>query len=1161
MLSKRLSITCLLLVCGAAGGVAAAADARTRPNIIVILADDMGFSDLGCYGGEIETPHLDRLARGGLRFTQFYNCGRCCPTRASLLTGLYPHQAGIGHMTDDRGQDGYRGDLNPQCVTLAEVLRPAGYSTSMVGKWHVTKFTGPQAPARERRNWPLQRGFDRFCGFLAGTSDYFAPKNLFFDNTHRQTVDQGFYTTDAFVDEAIEFLAERPKDKPFFLYTAFNAPHFPVQAPREDIERYRGRYKAGWDALREQRHARQIAMGIVEGKWPLSPRPKKVRAWNDLAPEQQDRFDEMMAVYAACVARMDRAVGRLVDALEQDGCLDDTLILFLSDNGGNAETGPDGQLRGDPSAAGTKSHCGESWANLQNTPFREFKHFNHEGGIATPLIAHWPAGIAARGELRTQPGHLIDIMPTCVAVAGATYPAKRDGEAVLPMEGVNLLPAFAGQSLGRDALFWEHEGNAAVRVGDWKLVRAGKKQPWELYNLREDRTELANLAAKEPARAKELQDRWESWAERTLVTPYPQQGRRADDEPRASARRPNVVYMLADDLGWGDIGRHGGPTPTPAIDRLFASGVELTQCMGWCVCSPTRAMLLTGRHPFRVGTGPEVGGELEAEETTIAEVFQAAGYRTGAFGKWHNGEDPDTPEYRAAFAEAWKALPNKKPVFGLGANAHGFDEAWVYYGGGADFFTRRTVGNRGPVSWWHNRAYRPDDEGYTEDLITARACEFIRESAGRPFFCYVPFHLVHAPMQAKPEDLAAVDAAETDPDRRVYAAMVRALDGNVAKILSTLDELGLRDDTIVVFTSDNGATLGGRNLPLRGTKHTLYEGGVRLPTVIHWPRGGLAGRSWDGLCSSMDMLPTLASLAGVPLLATRPLDGRDVSAALRAGEPSPVESVYWAWHGVDAIRTQQWKLHRFFDRAELYDLRDDPGEARNLAAERPEVVADLTPKLDAWAAGLSAALSHQPPRSDAAAAPAGDGLEISVTVTDKARPADQVLVHFATLEHPVQASDHVEFDLAVMPDSLPDRFFYTPFKRGPQDNAVRYFKRGDGVDQFGREQVLGPAPRGASGRWERRVVGLCSYAPGAVPLHGMVFTGGRPGRYTIRLDNLQIRHADGSTTPIWTEKKHTRFRKQPDTEAFTGVSVEVVPVGDTPPTAPESTAGGDGSRP
>lgn len=606
--------------------------------------------------------------------------------------------------------------------------------------------------------------------------------------------------------------------------------------------------------------------------------------------------------------------------------------------------------------------------------------------------------------------------------------------------------------------------------------------------------------------------------------------------------RPNVVYMLADDLGWGDISRHAGATPTPNIDRLFAAGVELEHCMGWCVCSPTRAMLLTGRHPFRVGTGPEVGGELAADETTIAEVFRAAGYRTGVFGKWHNGEDPDTPEFRAAYAEAWKDKPQKSFSGGLGANAHGFDEAWVYYGGGADHFTRRTVQGRGPVSWWHNREFRGADAGYTDDLVTDRACEFIAASAGKPFFCYVPFHIVHAPMQAKEADLAAVDATITDPDARTYAAMLRSLDANVGRILAALADHGLRDDTIVVFTSDNGATLTGNNRPLRGTKHTIYEGGVRMPSAIHWPRGGLQGRPWKGLMSGLDMLPTLAALAGVPLPEGRPLDGRDVSAALRSDGPSPVDSVYWTWHGQDAIRTDRWKLHRFFNRVELYDIQADPGETTDVAAAQLDVVTKLRARMDEWAGSLSAALSHLPPAFDPPPAPAGDVLEISVNVTKNARPKDALIVQFATHGVSLQATDHVEYDVAVMSGSLTTGFYYSPGIGGDHPRVV--FKRGDGIDQFGREQAAGPAPRGGEGVWEHRVIGLCSYAPGGKNIQNVVFTGGRAGTYTIRLDNLRIRHANGGTTPIWTERAHTRFRAVADGPSFTDVRVRAVAADD-----------------
>ena len=406
---------------------------------------------------------------------------------------------------------------------------------------------------------------------------------------------------------------------------------------------------------------------------------------------------------------------------------------------------------------------------------------------------------------------------------------------------------------------------------------------------------------------------------------------------RAANPKPNVVYLLADDLGWSDISAHpGGTIPTPNIDRLFKQGAELRNFMGWCVCSPTRAMLLTGRHPFRVGTGPETGGELEKAETTIAEGFKAYSYRTGVFGKWHNGEDPDTLEYRAAFAEAFKAMPNRKVKGGLGANEHGFDEAWVYYGGGADYFTRRNSGGRGPVSWWHNREYRQFDKGYTEDFITQHAVEFIRDNKSRPFFCYVPFHIVHAPLQAKDADLKGVDPKVTDETKRTYAAMVEALDRNVAIILGELDKLGLRENTIIVFTSDNGATRDGSNLPFRGGKHSVFEGGTHLPTVIHWPKGGVTNRSWDGLCGALDMFPTLMAMADLKMPETCPLDGKNIWPALRDNTSSPVESYYWSWRDEDAIRTADWRLHRFLDRAELYDIRADISEAKNVADAHPE---------------------------------------------------------------------------------------------------------------------------------------------------------------------------------------------------------------------------------
>lgn len=613
--------------------------------------------------------------------------------------------------------------------------------------------------------------------------------------------------------------------------------------------------------------------------------------------------------------------------------------------------------------------------------------------------------------------------------------------------------------------------------------------------------------------------------------------------PTLSAAQPNIVYILADDLGWGDLGANGGTLPTPCIDRLFADGVRLDNFMGWCVCSPTRAMLLTGRHPYRVGTGPETGGELAAEETTIAEAFRAHGYRTGVFGKWHNGEDPDTPEFRQAATAAY-GRPNKAPSNGLGANAHGFDEAWVYYGGGPDHFTRRISGGRGPASWWHNREHRPQDVGYTDDLITGHVLEFIRENKDRPFFCYVPLNVVHGPLQAKDSDLAGVDARVTDKTKRVYAAMVRATDAYVATILAELDKHGLRDNTIVVFTSDNGATRDGSNLPLRDGKHSLFEGGTHLPTVVHWPRGKVVGATWDGLCGALDMFPTLMAMAGLELPTTRPLDGKNVWPALREKGTSPVASYYWSWHNADAIRTADWRMHRYADRVELYDIRRDVGETENVADKHPDVVAALKSQMNAWVESLGAALTHLPPASPlhAQPAPQGEVLELSLTIADGAKPKDFLAVPFVRYEGRVSATDYIEYDFAIAPGGPTKGVFYSPFKGSDREAIKPNFKRGEGVDQFGREQASGPEPQGGAGAWEHRIIGLASYAPGILPGHAIIFKGAKPGDYRIYLDNLRIRHADGSTTPLWTQGQDTRSPKIADTELFKNAKIRSIDV-------------------
>jgi arylsulfatase A-like enzyme len=532
-----------------------------QPNIIIIMSDDMGYSDIGCYGGEIETPVLDGLSREGLRFTQFYNTGRCCPTRATLLTGLYPHQTGIGHMVADKGLDGYRGDLNNHCVTIAEVLKPAGYSTYMIGKWHVTKHTHPKEES-DKFNWPLQRGFDHYYGIINGASSLWDPNSLTRGNqpitikndpVYQPT--EPYHFTDAVSDNATMYIEEHDAAKPFFMYVAYTAAHWPMHARERDIAKYRGRYDAGYEPIREERLKKMKKLGVVEPHAKLSPTVGDWDAVNDKRWEAA-----CMEVYAAMVDQMDQGIGRIVQSLEKKGQLDNTLILFFQDNGGCAEscgrkgTGPlvqrgskptlelipddvshykssrpeqtrDGwpMLQGHvmPGPADTYIGYGRNWANVSNTPHREYKHYVHEGGISTPFIAHWPAGIKAKNELRTEPSHLIDLMATCVDLAGANYPSKFKGKSIQSMEGKSLVPVFGNQTLAREAIYWEHEGNCAVRMGDWKLVAKGRNSKWELYNVAADRSELNNLVAVHPERTEAMATMWQGYAERAQVVPYP----------------------------------------------------------------------------------------------------------------------------------------------------------------------------------------------------------------------------------------------------------------------------------------------------------------------------------------------------------------------------------------------------------------------------------------------------------------------------------------------------------------------------------------------------------------------------------------------------------------------------------------------------------------
>jgi len=557
----------------------ASADEPPRPNIVIVLIDDVGFSDIGCYGGEIPTPHLDALAAGGVRFTQFYNCARCSPTRASLITGLYPHQAGLGWLDNkvEPQSQGFHGKLLPRCVTIAEVLQAAGYFTAMTGKWHMGQQNGTP---------PWERGFMRSLNSRYGEvyfpveADRPGTANLYLNGKEIPKNDPMFgkdwYSTDLFTDWGLKFIDEaKAEKKPFFLYIAQGAAHFPLRAPAETIAKHKDRYRAGWDKLRDERYARQIASGLIKSEWPLAPRPPESPAWDTREPDRQDRFVQMMAAYAAMIDHIDQSMGKLAQGLKERGVYENTLILFLADNGGNAEGGPVGITEGEGPIGGPQSRVllGMNWATLCNTPFARYKHFTHEGGIATPLIAHWPAGIndgpdpfevrrgppavrrgspdpaapadrrspslVAAGDLRStpvarsgdrattggrlyhEPGHLIDLMATAVDLAGATYPAKYKDHDILPLEGTSLRPAFTNQPLGRGTpIFWEHEGNKAVRDGQWKLVQR-HKQPWQLFNMEADRTEQHDLIKAEPDLAKKLETAWTTWAARSFVDPWP----------------------------------------------------------------------------------------------------------------------------------------------------------------------------------------------------------------------------------------------------------------------------------------------------------------------------------------------------------------------------------------------------------------------------------------------------------------------------------------------------------------------------------------------------------------------------------------------------------------------------------------------------------------
>lgn len=497
------------------------------PNIVLILADDLGYADLGCYGAtRIQTPHLDRLAEAGVRLTQFYNAGRCCPSRASLLTGLHPTQCGMGDMADNHfDYPGYEGYLTDRCVTLAEALREAGYATYISGKWHVGTDTA---------HWPHRRGFNRSFGLVNGASSYFDIRpyrdtSWFTDVSVRMYEDgrdyfpprEGFYMTDAFTERAVRFIREHDPDRPFFLYLPYTAPHWPLHAPEAEIAKYEGAFADGWEALRRERFARQQALGVLPDNVALSPLHETVSSWDALDENQRADYTRKMAVFAGMVDRMDQGIGRLMEQLEASGLAGRTVVIFLSDNGGDRseqvgltslrdKSGPVGSPR-------SFTAYGTGWANASNTPYRWFKSTMYHGGIASPFIVHWPEALPA-GVIRHTPAHVTDLMATCLDLAGAAYPDTFRGRSILPTDGLSLLPLLRGEAFPADRpLYWEHIGSRAMRRGDWKIVAQRNDTTWTLYNVAEDPTELRDVAEDHPERLRSMVADYEAWAGRVGV--------------------------------------------------------------------------------------------------------------------------------------------------------------------------------------------------------------------------------------------------------------------------------------------------------------------------------------------------------------------------------------------------------------------------------------------------------------------------------------------------------------------------------------------------------------------------------------------------------------------------------------------------------------------
>ena len=940
----------ILALCGSNRVSAAPATkpAGQPPNFLIIVADDLGFSDIGCYGGEIATPNLDKLAAGGLRFTQFYNTARCWPTRSALLTGYYPQQINM---------DPPEGRLPPWTRVLPHYLKPQGYRCYHSGKWHL--FGAPQVVT--------DGGFDRSYK-LDDHDRYFNPQRHTLDDRLLPPVKRGsgHYCTTAIADHAIDCLKEHAAQhagKPFFEYLAFTAPHFPLQALPEDIARYRQKYTEGWDTVRQQRWERLKQSGIVNCA--LSPLATKFTpryfqpnvlkklgpgeiehpvAWDNLTAVQQDFQATKIAIHAAMVDRMDREIGRVLDQVRAMGAFENTVIVFLSDNGADASI----IVRGDrndrsakPGSAGSFLCLGPGWASASNAPFRLHKIWNYEGGISTPLIVHWPQGIAQRGALRHDVGHVIDLVPTLLELSGATATGKWHGAEPPPLPGQSFLPTLGGDQAVSRELFFKHEGNRALRSGNRKLVSARENaNSWELYDLKADRAEQIDLASRQPELAHRMADRWKQldtqFHRDATASPSPRQAVEPTPAKAARLQKPNVVLIVSDDQGWTDFGFMKHPhIKTPRLDELAARGALFPNSYTAApLCRPSLTSILTGMYPHQHGICCNDPLGTEQIRNLVPNDFQQT--------------------------KQLPALP--RLLKDLGYRSLQTGKYWEQHHSTAGFTDGMSVGGR------HG------DKGLAIGRETMKPIyDFIADcdTKQQPFFVWYAPMLPHDPHYPPARITQKYRDQKLPGAEARYYGMCEWFDETCGELLDYLDKNQLRDNTLVMFVVDNGVsqgylasrTGGGNGLKARG-KGSPYEGGVRTPMILYWPGHTKAGR-YDDLVSNLDVASTIMSACGgqagpqaqgLNLLEVAAGKGRLARKAV-FGEAfvhtavdmnHPAGNLYARW-----VREGDWKLIAGKPPTGpatkvLFNLAQDPFETKDLAATEPKRVEQLQELLDQW---------------------------------------------------------------------------------------------------------------------------------------------------------------------------------------------------------------------